>query len=309
MKLYTFSLWAAVVTSMIPLFGNAAGADVPLISSSMATITKLDFDASMQRVPEDDRVEYMLDQKRIDTTVQSLYVNRVLANEARKMELDKDPLVAGQLALQADVLLTKAWVAKFKKDAKLPDFEPRAHEKYRIEDKQFTVEPQVHAMHILIDTKARSRDEALKRAKEIRAKVVAGQKDFSALAQEFSDDSSAKMNKGNLGFFDAGKMVKPFSEAAFAMTEPGQISEPIETPFGFHIIKLIEKKKGYKKPYDSVKADIIKELQQEHYEGLIRDYVEGIKTDKTIKTNTEAILGLKPVILNPEVKVPQAKKP
>lgn len=309
MKLHAVTLWATLVACSIPFGSQAAENDPPLISSAKATITKLDFDASMQRIPEKDRVEFLLDQKRLDSTVQSLYVNRALANEARKLALDKDPIVTRQLALQADALLTKVWVEKIRRDAKLPDFAARASEKYRVEDKQYSIAPQVHAMHILIDTKTRTREEALKKAQEVRAMAVAGKKDFGALAQEFSDDPSAKTNKGDLGFFGAERMLKSFSDVAFALTEPGQIAEPVETKFGIHIIKLVEKKAGSKKPFDKVKADIIKELEQEYLDNTVRELVNAVKLDTTIKTNTDAILALRPVILKPGPAAPQDKKP
>lgn len=80
----------------------------------------------------------------------------------------------------------------------------------------------------------RSKDEARKRAEEASKKAKAGQ-DFSALVAEYSDDAT-KANRGNLGVFTREKMVKPFSDAAFALPVDG-VSDVVETKFGFHVIK------------------------------------------------------------------------
>jgi len=106
----------------------------------------------------------------------------------------------------------------------------------------------VKATHILIAFKdalraaptiTRSKDEAKALATRVSAEARAGH-DFDALALKYSDDPSAKTNHGNLGQFTRGQMVKPFSDAAFAL-KPGDIQMvPVETAFGFHIIKRTE---------------------------------------------------------------------
>ena len=80
----------------------------------------------------------------------------------------------------------------------------------------------------------RTRDEARARAAEVRKKLTEGA-DFIAIAAEISDDTTAKRG-GSLGSFEAGKMVQPFEDAVRAL-QPGELSEPVETPFGFHVIR------------------------------------------------------------------------
>jgi len=300
-KIYQFLIPLALLVPQV-IYANdlKTSEGEKLISSPRAVVWKNDVEAFMERMPESDRVNFLMNGKQVNALLESLYLNRVLANEARGMKMDADPLLSRQLEQQADQLLTKALLKKKEKETVYPDFEARALELYKVEFERFTVPAEVHAMHILIGLKERDRDEAIKRAGEVRAKVVANEKSFKDLALEYSDDPSAKDNKGDLGFFAANRMVKPFSDAAFALGEPGAISEPVESKFGFHIIKLIAKKEAFKKPFEAVKAELIKGQKSEFFENKQREYINAIKADKEIVTNTDAILGLKPKIIKAE---------
>lgn len=117
----------------------------------------------------------------------------------------------------------------------------------------FNVEEQVKASHILVDSE--------EKAKEVENKLLAGE-DFAELAKEYSKDTSNSENGGELGFFSRGEMVPEFENAAFAL-EIGKISEPIKTEFGYHIIKVEEKKAAKEANYEESKAKIKENLFNE----------------------------------------------
>jgi foldase protein PrsA len=108
--------------------------------------------------------------------------------------------------------------------------------------------PEIRASHILV------KDEA--KAKEIKARLDKGE-DFATLAKENSEDTGSAEKGGDLGYFGPGKMVAEFEEAAYKL-QVGQISEPVKSQFGYHIIKLTDKKPL--EPFDKVKGKLKEEL-------------------------------------------------
>ena len=126
---------------------------------------------------------------------------------------------------------------------------------------QYTTPEQVRASHILLKTEGK--DEAAVKAKaEEVLKEAKGGADFAELAKKYSEDDSNAKNGGDLDFFGRGRMVPEFDAAAFAM-EPGQTSDLVKTQFGFHIIKLTDKKPGTSRPLEEVKQQLTEQIQTE----------------------------------------------
>jgi peptidyl-prolyl cis-trans isomerase D len=120
----------------------------------------------------------------------------------------------------------------------------------------------VHARHILLSVAPGAPDEEVAKVRgeiEAAGKRVAGGEPFEKVAQEISQDPGSKMRGGDLGFFARGQMVKEFEDAAFALAV-GQVSEPVKTDFGFHLIKVEEREDALTRPLESVRDEIAKEL-------------------------------------------------
>jgi peptidyl-prolyl cis-trans isomerase C len=142
---------------------------------------------------------------------------------------------------------------------------------------KFAQPESVRASHILIMTK--DADEAGKKAARSKIDGVlkrarAGE-DFAALAKENSQDGSASQG-GDLGFFGRGRMVPEFDQVAFAL-KPGEISEVVTTQFGYHIIKLTEKKAGSTVPFDQVKPQVVEYLSNQKKQQRVDSFIDEAK--------------------------------
>ncbi len=125
---------------------------------------------------------------------------------------------------------------------------------------EYNKDEEVKARHILVKAEKgnkASEDAALKKIKDIAAEAKT--KDFGDLAQKYSDDPGSKVKKGDLGFFSRGRMVPEFDQAAFTLPVQ-QISEPIKTDYGYHLIQVMEKKSKSSTPLEKVKTEIARKI-------------------------------------------------
>jgi peptidyl-prolyl cis-trans isomerase D len=129
------------------------------------------------------------------------------------------------------------------------------------------------ARHILFKAEGDAQlQEATAKAQLLRERLVKGQ-DFAKAAEELSEDPSAKGNGGDLGWFNASKMVKPFSDAAAAL-KPGEISQPVRTQYGVHLIKLEGRRE---KKFEDVKAEMAKEITDSRFNSRAQERLEQIR--------------------------------
>lgn len=142
----------------------------------------------------------------------------------------------------------------------------------------------VHARHILIGLKSNAPEAAVlaasKKANELKLRIEKGES-FEAVAAQYSEDPSAKSNKGDLGFFKKSDMVAEFSNAAFLLDE-GQLSEPVRTPFGFHLIEVLETKEEPKESFDKVKTKMMQSEFQKEFEKSYSEYISKAKAKAKI---------------------------
>jgi peptidyl-prolyl cis-trans isomerase C len=156
---------------------------------------------------------------------------------------------------------------------------------YQQNPQYFQQGEQVRASHILIqvpkDADAATKATARAKAESLLKQVKAG-KDFAALAKENSQDPGSAAQGGDLGFFAKGQMVGPFNDVAFAL-KPGTVSDIVETDFGYHIIKVAEKKPGRTVPLDEAKQQIEQHLQDQNRQKQTEAFVNGLKAKSKVE--------------------------
>lgn len=195
----------------------------------------------------------------VKLTASNMLVRRVLADAAVKEGLDKDPAVQAALAQARDRVLSDAKLARID-EANKPTaalVESYARTVYNANPQRFMAQEQVRVRHVLVGKDAeggKAKAEAL--LKELKAGA-----DFETVAKAQSDDKGSGARGGDLGWAGRGRLVKPFEDASFALQTPGQLSDVVETQFGFHIIQLVEKKAAGPRSFDEVKAGLLRETE------------------------------------------------
>lgn len=273
---------------------SPASDDPVLVETATVTIRRSDYLREVDRLPPDIRAGFANSEKRVNDLIRRILLERMLAAQARADKLESRPEFAARFAQELERLYAQVKIAEIEAaaaadfDARRAQWESRAREIYAVDRAKFTTPEQVSASHILFDTKSRSSDEARRLAAEARAKVAAGT-DFNTLAREVSEDRSARNNGGQLGWFTFGEMDPAFARAAFALARNGELSEPVQSSFGWHVIRLDGRRAAVPKPFDEVRETILGEMKQKYVDEQREAAIAKLRNDPTIRANREAI--------------------
>lgn len=269
--------------------------ETALIRYGETVVTQADFQAELTTVPEQYRASLQASGKRIHQLLDKIFVYRVLAQEARELDLDKDPLLRRQVKLAVEEVLGRARLEHLRQQALAanPDFEELARERYRVnKDDKYRLPERVKVSHILIKTEGRSEKEARELAEKVRDLALAGKLSFSELALEYSDDPSVKQDHGSLGFISRGRTVKPFEDAVFALQQPGEISPIVKTHFGFHIIRLEERQPARLQSFEEVREKLVQNVKETYLNNIVQTHLGKIRDADGIKMNQKALQNL-----------------
>jgi peptidyl-prolyl cis-trans isomerase C len=244
--------------------------DKVVLTVGEVSLTAAQFDQVIEALPEQYRpVARGAGRKQFaDNLVKVL----VLSQEGKRRKLDETATFKTLVMFQTANALAAATYADIGKQIQVSDAD--LHKYYQDHIGEYE---QVRARHILIrftgsplplkpGQKDLTEAEALAKAQDLEKQIKAGA-DFGQLAKKESDDTGSAANEGDLNFFHRGQMVPSFDAAAFAL-QPGQVSEPVKSQFGYHIIKVEAKQT---KTFDEAKADIEKHLKPEESQKALED--------------------------------------
>lgn len=260
MKTWSTLLLAAALTALVPL---AAQADDPVIARvNGVDIKQSDLDFAASEVGP--RLGNYTPEDRKKVLLQYVIENELMAGAGEKDSLNNAANFPDRVKYHQRRALRDAYF-----DASIRNAVSEEAAKKIYDEKIGGVKPEqeVHARHILVATEAE--------AKEVAERLKKGE-DFATVAKEKSKDTNAE--GGDLGFFARGQMLKPFEDAAFAL-DVGKISDPVQTQFGWHIIKVEEKRDQPAPTFDQVKEAILSQLVQQKAQDVVTGLRDAAKIE------------------------------
>jgi parvulin-like peptidyl-prolyl isomerase len=249
-----------------------------VIVAGDSQVTAGEFEDLIDALPEEARAGARQGQGKRQLA-EDLVKLKLLAAEAKRQGLDKTPKFAKQMELMRENALAGALVAQLGQELV---GEADVKKFYDANAAEFE---RVHARHILIATKgenALSDAQAKARAEEIRKQVTASPDQFAAIAKKESGDPGSKEDGGELQPFRRGELMKEFEDAAFKLA-PNEISEPVRSEYGYHVIQLIKKAPL---PLEQAKGEISERLKPTK----LQEYVDNMQKKSNTKLD-EAYFG------------------
>jgi peptidyl-prolyl cis-trans isomerase C len=217
--------------------------------------------------------------EKMDALKSSFPSEKVFQDEMRQMNFTEETL---RTRIKKDLAVRQLVEKDILVHVKVTDEDAKSF--YDSHPDLFKEPEKVRASHILItaeaDTDPVIKEERRKKLEGVKKRLDQGE-DFAALAKEFSQCPSAEKG-GDLGYFERGKMVKPFEDAAFSMN-PGDVSDIVVTPFGFHLIKVTDKKPERNVSYEDAKDMIKQRLSNMKFEEQKNIYVAELKKNSKVE--------------------------
>ena len=275
---------SVTTTFIVILFlSNGIYADEPvseldiLAERGKGVVTQDEFTARTDKIPANVRKGVLRDRNRVGELLQSLLINSQLAADAREAGFDKQEVVLNRMKLAANKELAEAWLAHYVEQNSTADFEALAYEYYLLNQKIIMTQPKIDVSHILISTKERPDADAKMLAETIHLQLMNNPLVFDEFIIEYSEDPSVASNNGKFLNVKKGDMVKPFEVRAFAL-KPGDISEPVKSEYGYHIIRLDAYNKPKKLAFEEVKDRLIEIERKKHIDRVKDDYLRGLSS-------------------------------
>jgi peptidyl-prolyl cis-trans isomerase C len=235
----------------------------------------------IERLPGPSR-SYLSAPDRKRQFVENLILNDLLFTEAQKAGYDTEPDIEKQVADMRKRLVVQRLMREYQKPPTISDEDAK---KYYDDNPALFSSTQIKASHILV------KDEDA--AKKLRAELAADPEKFADKAKELSIDKTSGAKGGDLGKFGQGRMVPEFERVAFGL-KPGELSQPVKTQYGWHIILLAEREDGERKPFDQVKEQIKVTLRNKQLQDSVQAKFESLKKAANVQIDEAALAKVTP---------------
>ena len=256
-------------------------------------LTFADLERIVSYYPPEKKAIILQDPKKLMTLARRLTQAKVLSDKAYAEGFYDRPDIREQLKINEQDKLSLAYVQeKAVKDLSISDEDVRLY--YRSHKDDYKVPAQVKVRHILLRVRKKADKEVVQqtrqRAEDILKKAKAGE-DFAVLAAAFSEDPGSRDRGGDLGWVVRSKLDPAFAKAAFA-AKKGQYAGPVRSAYGFHLLKVENRRPARQLPYEAVAERIRKKLMSQLKESKAHEFIEAAMKKAGATINNERILDL-----------------
>ena len=271
-----FAQDAAPAPAAEPAAAAEVSPDAVVATVDGDTITEADLSFAAEDLTQE--ISQMPAEQRKPFLLRVLIDMKVMAKAGKEAGMAETPLFQQRLAYLEDRALRRAYFADAIANSVTEEAVRAAYDKFVAD---FKPAEEIRASHILVATE--------EEAKAVKADLDGGA-DFATVAKEKSIDPGAA-NGGDLGFFSKGMMVAPFEAAAFALTDVGQVSDPVQSQFGWHVIRLEEKRESTPPPFEQVAGQLQQQLLMTTFDETVARLMDGVEIDipdAALKTAVDA---------------------
>lgn len=261
----------------------------PLAQRGTATITIADLRAKLNTLQPKQRNALLSDGRQLSGVIETMLITRQLAQAADQEKAAADPVVQARIAQAIDEVLSVYRLDEIRDQRIKSNFETLAKEHYQTNKAAMVRPREVLVRHLLIDTKTHTDAEAQKIIQDLAVELKgADPKRFTDLVFERSDDPSKAINGGTFTVVDGDTRLDPaFVRASLALSKPGEMSAPVKTSFGYHLLQLLEVKPAGTVPFEEAKATIIEKLRQDARRRVVSEYRGELMAEGELKVYPE----------------------
>jgi len=242
-------------------------------------ITRQEFNAELDKIPMNMKM-LVASQSGKRNFLDRLIKQKLILREARKENIEKSKEFQDRLAEFKNQLIMQTLLSKKIAMAGSSFSDEDLQKYYDAHREEFKKETELQTRQIVVKTE--------QEAKELQGRIAKGE-DFAELAKKYSLDPGARMNGGDIGYHPKGSLIPEYEEAAFKLTKIGQVSGPVKTNLGYHLIKLEGMRPPAYVPFAEVKGFIRQKLMQEKQAEMVEKYIDGLKKSAKISVNEDLL--------------------
>ncbi|MCK5855749.1 MAG: peptidylprolyl isomerase [Sulfurovaceae bacterium] len=275
-----------MLLAITPLKAAVPSIDI-LIQDGDLTVSKEDALLMLDDMNPTQRKRILSNEGKFKELLLDLLIVKKKVLEAKKQKIDQQKNIQWKVKKAENRILADQLISEYQKTIKPPqELEALAKESYESHPEKYLIKEKIKAAHILISTSdakdADAKAKKLESLKKIVQQVKEGKLTFEDAAKKYSDDTGSAKSGGVINYFTRGKMVKPFEDAAFSLKNKDDLSDIIESQFGYHVIKLIDHAKESTRPFDKVKTLLISREKTKYTNAKVEAYSDSfIETKDT----------------------------